>query len=856
MEPESWRKIEEMYHAALEREAEQRAAFLKVACGSDEALRQEVESLLAQKGDGSFLESPAIEVAARALAKAQARNRTPDGRMIGRTISHYRVLEKLGEGGMGVVYKARDERLDRDVALKILPAGTLADETARSRFRREALTLSQLNHPNIAVVYDFDTENGMDFLAMEYVLGETLAAKVAAGPLPERDVIAIGTQIAEALEEAHEHDIIHRDLKPGNVMMTPKGRLKVLDFGLAKLAKPLEVDAATGSLAETQAGAVMGTVPYMAPEQLQGKSVDARADIYAMGAVLYEMVTGRRPFPEGQTSQLIAAILTQPPKPPRELDGRISSGLEAIILKALEKDPGQRYHSATDVLKELGQASVRGSGAGAQGPVTTRRWAAAAIAAAGLLMALAILVSLNVAGLRDRLRPPTGPATPRIQSLAVLPLANLSGDPEQEYFAEGMTEELIATLGRLSALRVISRTSVMRFKKTDKPLLQIAGELNVDGIVEGSVLRSGNRVRITAQLIQASTEKHLWAETYDRDLRDVLTLQSEVAQAITREIRIAVTPDEQARLSSVRPVNPEAYEAYLKGRHLDFLDNAKAVEFHQRAMQIDPAWAPPYAAIVTPTLVLGLPPTEACAKARAAAGKALELDDTLSEAHSAMAQVKLDCDWDWAGTEREFKRSLELDPSNSKAHHFYSHYLLAMRRFDQSLIESKRALELDPLSELLNTHLAWHYVWAHQPDPAIEQCRKTLEVFPNSWQGHTFRMWAYEMKGKYEDAIGDELDSKMAVRLKRAYGRFGARGYWQSRLDSALEQTKRGYVSPLDITIFYGHLGHRDEAFAWLERAYDERSVWMAQLSCDPRLDPLRSDPRFQELLRRMNLRP
>ena len=487
-----------------------------------------------------------------------------------------------------------------------------------------------------------------------------------------------------------------------------------------------------------------------------------------------------------------------------------------------------------------------------------RRWMIA-VAGAGLVAIVVALLALNVTGLRDRVLRGVGAVhepPPQIQSIAVLPLENLSRDSEQEYFAEGMTEALITDLGKVSALRVISRTSVMHYKGTAKTLPEIARELNVDAVVEGAVMRSGDRVRITAQLIQAATEKHLWAETYERDLRDVLALQGEVARDITNEIQIKLTPQQQSRMASARPVNPEAYEAYLKGRHLEFLDDANAVRFHQRAMQIDPTWAPPHAAIVTPILDLRLPPTELCAKARTSAGKALELDDTLSEAHSAMAQVKLDCDWDWPSAEREFKRALELDPSNSKGHHFYSHYLLAMRRFDESLIESKRALELDPLSELLNTHLAWHYVWAHQPDLAIDQGRKVLEVFPNSFQGHLFQMWAYEMKGLYEQAIGDELNSKMAARLKRAYGRFGARGYWQSRLDSQLEQTKLGYVSPLTIAGFYAQLGQRDEASAWLERAYDERSVWMAQLSCDPRVDPLRSDPRFQDLLRRMNFPP
>jgi TolB-like protein len=475
-----------------------------------------------------------------------------------------------------------------------------------------------------------------------------------------------------------------------------------------------------------------------------------------------------------------------------------------------------------------------------------------AIALATLLTTVLGGVLLSIWLFRGR------PATHQleIKSLAVLPLENLSGDSSQDYFADGMTEALITDLGKISSLRVISRTSVMHYKGTAKTLPEIARELNVDAVVEGAVMRSADRVRITAQLIQAATDKHLWAETYERDLRDVLALQSEVTRDITEKIKVKVTPEEQTRLARAHTVNPEAYEAYLKGRHLQILDSAKAVEFHQRATQIDPTWAPPHAAIVVPTVNLGLPPMEACAKARAAAGKALELDDTLSEAYYAMAWVRYQCNWDWPGTERDFKRAIELDPTNSLARHFYSHYLLAMRRFDESLIESKRALEQDPLWEDLNFHLAWHYVWARQPDLAIEQCRKVLEVFPNSSGGHGFRMWAYEMKGLYEQAIADEEDSKLAARLKRAYGRFGTRGYWQSRLDYALQLTKQEYVPPIDIAFFYAQLGQGDEGFAWLEKAYDERSAWMAEFVNHPRFDPLRSDSRFQDLLRRMNLKP
>ena len=518
---------------------------------------------------------------------------------------------------------------------------------------------------------------------------------------------------------------------------------------------------------------------------------------------------------------------------------------------------GQGVVGMASTPHEVGAGLALPSGAQQAAPLQ-QRWIVTVIG--GVLAVVAVLLAFNVAGLRERpLRTVGAVREPplQIQSIAVLPLENLSGDPEEEYFADGMTEELIANLAKISALRVISRTSMMQYKGTKKSLPQIARELNVDGIIEGSVVRSGNRVRITANLLHAPADRHLWADSYESDLGDVLVLQGEVARAIAEEVRIKITPDEQVRLTPTRPVNPEAYEAYLKGRHLEFLDNAKALEFQQRAMQIDPTWAPAHAAIAVPTLFLGRPSMEPCAKARAAAGKALELDDTLSEAHSAMAFVRYQCDWDWPGAEREFKRAIELDPTNSQARCFYSHYLIAMRRFDESLIESKRAIERDPLSEALNFHLAYHYLHAHQPDLAIDVCRKGFEVWPNSGHGRTYRAGAYEMKGMYEQAIAAEPDPKWAARLKRAYGRFGARGYWQTNLDFLLEETKRVHVDPIFIAMLYAQIGQRDEAFAWLERAYGERNLFMAEyVSSGLGFEPLRADPRFKDLLRRMNLPP
>src|SRR5438874_5226346 len=464
--------------------------------------------------------------------------------MIGQTLSHYRIIAKLGAGGMGEVYSAHDERLEREVALKIIRSGALADDAARKRFRKEALALSKLNHPSIATIFDFDfdSESGVDLIAMEYVPGETLAERARAGAMVEKEAIALALQIADALEEAHERGIIHRDLKPGNVMVTPKGRVKVLDFGLAKLLRPATGTPAALTWSETQG--VSGTLPYMSPEQLRDEAVDARSDIFSLGAVLYELTTGRQPFPETVASRLTDAILNRTPVPPRALNPRLSPELERIILKCLEKDPGLRYQAAKELWVDLHRLSAPTSApSAAMPPRRSKRRLAWSV---GLGLAVAAVV---VAVLLTRMNLFVGVANPgKIQALAVLPLNNLSADPAQEYFADGMTEELTTELAQISGLKVISRTSTMRYKGTRAPLPQIARELGVDAVIEGSVERAGDEVRITAQLINAHTDAHLWARSYHRDLKNVLAMQSEVARAIAGEVQVQVTPQEQARL--------------------------------------------------------------------------------------------------------------------------------------------------------------------------------------------------------------------------------------------------------------------------------------------------------------------
>ncbi len=814
--------------------------------------------------------------------------------MVGQTVSHYRILEKLGAGGMGVVYKAEDTKLGRSVALKFLAEELCEDRQALKRFQREARAASSLNHPHICVVLDIDEHEGKPFIAMELLDGEPLDHRIGGRPLPVDEVLDVGIQVSEALEAAHAKGIIHRDIKPSNVFVGEQSMAKVLDFGLAKMQKPAGDLTASTSL--TEQDALLGTVPYMAPEQLRSEAVDARTDLHALGAVLYEMATGRRAFTETLGPPLVDAILHELPVSPRAFNPKVPPELERIILKCLEKAPQNRYQSGKELavdlrhLKRETEAPVAAlyerrlleekkapAVSAARTPPLQRR--PAVLTGGALLVLVVAVLALNVAGLRDRLLsalgvgPSTSPAaaTAKIQSLAVLPLENLSGDPEQEYFSDGMHEELIATLSKISALKVISRTSAMRYRGSDKRLPEIARELGVDGIIEGSVRRAGDEVRITVQLVEAATDQHLWTESYQRDLRDILALQSEVAQAIAREIQTAVTPEEQTRLASTLPVNPKAHEAYLKGRFffnkLTKDDLLKAIEYAQQAIETDPEYAPAYGLLASSywesseTSFGDLPDREAAEKTRAAAMKALELDDSLAEAHVGLGSVLNRNDWDWAGAEREFKRAIELNPNFGRAHAMYAWHLILVGRHDEAVREAKRALELDPFSAHTYLTVAAAHHHRQEYDESLEYAQRFLEMFPNS-TGPYRRLWvAFEAKGMYDEAVAAR-QKEMALRgekaedvaaLGHAYKVGGIRGVWRWDLERLKERSARGKDVCGDLATTYALLGEKDKAFEWLEKGYQQRSHGMAFIRGHPAYDSLRSDPRFQALLRRMN---
>jgi serine/threonine protein kinase len=764
--------------------------------------------------------------------------------VIGTTVSHYRIGQMLGEGGMGVVYRALDLKLGRGVALKFLREHLSQRPLSVERFRREARAASALNHPGICTIYDIDEHAGRHFIAMELLEGEPLQQRLAHGPLPVETLLELALQIADGLEAAHQGGIVHRDLKPTNLFVTLRDQVKILDFGLAKLLEGgrhevVSPEAATltaGDDPHTGPGLVLGTVAYMSPEQARGEQVDGRSDLFALGAVLYVMATGQQPFLDVTPGLTYDAILNKRPATARSLRPDLPPLLDSIIERALEKALEARYRDAAEVRADLARARRE------------RSWATTQ--------------ERSLATARTR----------AIGSVAVLPLANLSGDAGQDYFADGMTDALISDLARVSSLRVISRTSVMRYQGTRRPLPQIARELDVEAVVEGSVLRDGERVRINAQLVDGRRDQHLWAASYERELKDVLKLQAEVARAITREVRVVLTPQEQAALADARSVDPEAHEDYLLGRFHwnkrtpDAL--RKSLECFERALAKEPRHAGAWSGIADTQLVLSVatydlaPPCEAVPRARAAALRALEIDDGLAEAHVSLANVKARYEWDWAAAERCFARALELNPGYAYGHHSRAAHAGAMGRHAEALAAEEKARELDPFSLIVGAGMARLFFFARQRERAVAQCRKLLELEPGFWVAHLL-LGTCELRGGEAAAalphleraheLGGGLTLPLAARAS-GYAEAGRRELAQRDLAELRSQAPSRYVPAYQIAAVHASLGDREQAFAWLERARDERSEVLTCLAVDPFWDPLRSDPRLLELQRRVGL--
>ena len=773
---------------------------------------------------------------------------------LGDLFGHFRLIEKIGEGGMGIVYRARDERLQRDVAVKFLNAKTLANHSARQRFRREALILGRLNHPNVEAVYDFHSDQGLDYLVLEYVPGTSLDERIPTGALAEKEVISLGLQLVAGLKAAHAHGIIHGDLKPGNLRVTPENVLKILDFGLAQhLASP---DAQTLTESVTlDAELLGGTPPYMAPEQLQRHEPDKRSDIYSAGVVLYELATGTRPFP--QRGQLLHdAILHSLPSSPRLKKPEISPGVDALILKCLQKDPNQRYQSAGDLANDLERIS---SGLGLAGSRPRRRSLAIIGAVVLALIAAGIILWSRVAK-EMRVHP--------IRSIAILPFLEASGGAGQDYFADGMTEELISQLTQVSGLRVISHTSVMQYKGAKISFSDIAHQLGVDGVIAGTVYRVGNRIRITVELIDADSANNLWSHSYERDFGDALALQAEVARSIVDELQVKLTTQEEGQLAPRSPPVADAtYDAYLQGRyHLNKRTPAAmkiAVTKFQEAVSQDPSYARAYVGLADTYSMLGvyrgLPPETAYLAARTAAQRALELDPKLGEAHAAMAGIR-HFYLEWPGAEEEFKAALELNPGYANAHHWYALHLASQGRFTEAQQQIDLAAALDPNAPIINSNVAWCLYLARRYDDAIAKAKELLVHNPGFLVAHEYLGQGYLEKGRFDDAISE---LSMAVQLggeapyyvaelANAYASAGRIEEAKALLRQLESEGHQENVSPVDLALVYVGLHDNYRAIELLQKAVKERSPAAVNLKVHPRYDPLRSDPRFAALLERL----
>jgi serine/threonine-protein kinase len=786
--------------------------------------------------------------------------------MTNQTILHYEIIEKLGSGGMGEVYKARDIKLDRLVALKFLPAHLSADPHARRRFIQEAKATSALDHPNICTIYEIEeTSEGQTFIVMAYCEGETLSDKIERGPLKIATAVDIAIQIAQGLAKAHTSGIIHRDIKPANIIISPEGIVKIVDFGLAKLA---------GNVRLTSTGTTMGTAAYVAPEQLRGDEVDQRVDIWSLGVVLYEMLTGRLPFLGEYPEAMFYTILNENPPPVVSLRPKIPMRLAECVGRTFRKKSAERYQHMDELLHDflLIQSSLPLASREKLSPLNIPPWKKAVSrkslpAIAVILLILAVFWGYIKFGNRQ-----VAPPRPAANRIAVLPFDNISPDEQDEYFADGMTEELISNISNISDLRVIALTSVMQYKESNKSISRIGEELNVGTVVRGSVRKAGNQLRVTISLVDVANEENLWSRNYDREFKDVFTIQGDIARSVARVLEIRLKKKEEARIDRPATRNLAAYELYLKGKY--YLNKrtpraiSKSMEYFSQTIEEDSAFAPAYTGLADAYSMLGsteygiMPARVARPEAKSAVLKAIQLDETLADAFISLANIQLFYDWDRENAEKSFQRAIELNPNHATAHHWYALYFLSEGKFEDALAEIQKAREIDPVSPIINMDLASILQYARRYDEAIEQLRELLELDEHFVIAYVVLAFTYDLKDMHQEAIAiiqkaQQIAGDYPMILAAAgyvFGNAGEKKAAEQILEKLLKLSAREdiYLPPLYIALVYVGLDDIEKAVDWVEKAYEERSSYLIYLNEDPKVDPLRSSPRFTRILQNM----